>query len=423
MKRFSLSIFITALVISLIGLLTILSTEIVKEGLFTWENIFSKQVIFVIFGFVIYFLTTKFDYTLLKYKPVVYTIYITTIIVLLLTAIFGQEVNGARRWFSFFGVVLQPSEFAKLTIIIVTAYIFNIENEMGEWKRLIISFLTILPIVFLVYIEPHGSMALIMMIIWFITAFIALGNQVRNLLMMLASFLIFIGLFLLTAFGNFGYIFLTILGLIISIFLFFSRDRWRLAVVVMSVLSITFGGIGSIIWNNVFDDYQRERVLTYVSPSGTETNSGFNVEQAKIAIGSGGIWGKGFANGSQTKLQILPFYQTDFIFASYAEEFGLVGALILLILYFILLWSIFIFSFSNPNYYYENLIIVAIGIKILIEIFINLGTNMGISPATGIPLPLFSAGGTITLVTFFSLGLIQGIIGSIKEQQTLILKD
>lgn len=423
MKRFNLSIFIPSLVISLMGLLTILSTEIAKESLFTWENIFSKQVIFVVIGLIIFFFTAKFDYTLLKYKPVVYTIYITTIFVLLLTAIFGQEVNGARRWFSFFGVVLQPSEFAKLSIIIVIAYIFNIEGEMGEWKRLIISLLAILPIVFLVYIEPHGSMALIMMILWFVTVFIGLGNQVRNLLIILASSLIFIGLFLLTAFGNFGYIFLTIIGLIISTFLFFSRDQWRLVVVVVSVLSIIFGGIGSIIWNNVFDDYQRERVLTFVNPTGTESTSGFNVEQAKIAIGSGGIWGKGFANGSQTKLQILPFYQTDFIFASFAEEFGLVGCIILLILYFILLWSIFIIPFSNPNYYYENLIIVAIGIKILIEISINLGTNIGISPATGIPLPLFSAGGTITLATFFSLGLIQGIIGSIKEQQTLILKD
>jgi cell division protein FtsW len=161
MRRLVLPIFITSLIIGVIGVVTLLSTELTAEFLLSVDNIFVKQLIFLIIGVIISIYITKFDYTLIKYKPIMYGIYIATILLLILTTIFGQEVNGAKRWISLLGVQLQPSEIAKITVIIVTSYIYQINRGKNEWRNLFISFLAIFPIVLLVYIQPHGSMAII----------------------------------------------------------------------------------------------------------------------------------------------------------------------------------------------------------------------------------------------------------------------
>jgi rod shape determining protein RodA len=238
---------------------------------------------------------------------------------------------------------------------------------------------------------------------------------------MIVITLVFSGLFALTAFGHPGYLLFTALGIVTAIFAYFARDHWRLPVIAAVCISLVLGGIGSVIWNSVLSDYQRERIIAFQNPENSENT--FNVEQSKIAIGSGGILGKGFANGTQSRLQFLPFHQTDFIFAAYAEEFGLVGSILLLTLFFIIFWNIFMFPIDYASYQFESIIVVAIGLKILLELFINLGTNLGISPATGIPLPLMSAGGTITIMTFFSLGLVQSIITKVKNEQMYKPKD
>ncbi len=414
MRRLVLPIFITSLIIGVIGVVTLLSTELTAEFLLSFDNIFVKQLIFLILGIIISIYITKFDYTLIKYKPIMYGIYIATILLLILTTIFGQEVNGAKRWISLLGVQLQPSEIAKITVIIMTSYIYQINRGKNEWRNLIISFLAVFPIVLLVYIQPHGSMALLISGLWFITAFLNTPDPIRNILLILTVIFVFSGMFALTAFGQPIYLLLTLLGIIIAIFMYFARDYWRVPVVIVLLGSLLFGTTGSILWNNALGQYQRDRVIAFIDPASTDPNTTFNVNQSKIAIGSGGVFGKGFANGTQSKLQFLPFHQTDFIFAAYAEEFGLIGTIILLTLYFILLWNIFIFPVDYPNLTFESTIVAALGIKILLELFINLGTNLGISPATGIPLPLMSAGGTITIMTFFSLGLIQGIISKVR---------
>ncbi|MCC7289768.1 FtsW/RodA/SpoVE family cell cycle protein, partial [bacterium] len=333
-----------------------------------------------------------------------------------ITLLFGQEVNGARRWMSFLGVQLQPSEIAKLTVIIVTAHIFYVERKFTEWFKLVASLLVVLPIVLLIYLEPHGSMAAITLILWFVTVFLSMKDQLRNILLMLIMFLVFAGLFALTAFAQPAYLVVTLVGFIVAIFVYNTRENWQIPVIVAVVISIILGGVGSILWNNVLSDYQKQRIVAFQNPE-ANANSAFNVEQSKIAIGSGGIWGKGFANGTQSRLQFLPFHQTDFIFATYAEEFGLVGSILLLIGYFALFWAIFSIALQFPIHDFATVVLVAVGLKILLELFINLGTNLGITPATGIPLPLMSAGGTITIVTFFSLGLIQSIIANIKNSQ------
>lgn len=416
MKRLDLKLFIPASIIAFLGLLTLLSFDIGTNFL-SIENVFLKQVIFVFLGIVIFFITTKIDISLLKYRPIVIVVYILTIFLLLLTLFLGQEVNGARRWLSMFSIQIQPSEIAKLTVVFVTGYIFTYKDKYNEWILAVVSLILLFPIFILVYLEPHGSMTGILLILWAVTSFVSMSKPFRNILLLLVFLTVFLGLFMFTAFGSSFYLLITLAGLVVAVFVYFSKDRWRIPLILAIIFSSTLGGVGSLIWNNFLSDYQRDRITAFQDPTANSKTTAFNVEQSKIAIGSGGLLGKGFAKGSQTRLKILPFHQTDFIFASYAEEFGLIGSLFLFALYIYIFLQIYFFSLRNTSYFFEISLLLVISIKILLEIFINLGTNLGAIPATGIPLPLMSAGGTITVMTFFSLGLIQCIITGIKDRE------
>lgn len=418
MSKNSVIISITSILISIIGLVTLLSTELDGNFSLSLNNIFVKQIIFVLIGIVFLYLTSKFDYTLLKYKSVVYVIYFSTLLLLFLTLFFGQEVNGARRWITILQIQIQPSEIAKITVVLTTLYIFNTIKET-EWKLIVRSFLASLPFIILVYIQPHGSMALLLLVLFIISAFFSLKDSVRNILLALITILIITGAFLYTGLSNPYFILISILGIILSVFMFFARDRWRLPILIVLIGSLIVALSGPIVWNKVLSDYQRERVIALVNPGQQDKDSVFNVEQSKIAIGSGGLFGKGFGNGTQSKLRFLPFHQTDFIFAAYGEMFGFIGTVALLLLYSLLFWKIFILSFDFATSQYEGGLIAIVGLKILIESFINLGTNLGITPATGIPLPLMSAGGTITIVTFISLGLILSILNRNIDREIL----
>jgi cell division protein FtsW (lipid II flippase) len=246
--------------------------------------------------------------------------------------------------------------------------------------------------------------------IWFFVAFTGLDDQLRNSISVLIIALGSLGFLLSSVLGSPIWFILVVIALIISIFAYYYRDQWRTLIVVSFLISILLGLTSSVVWDRVLKDYQKQRIEVFLDPSQDTGDSGFNVNQAKIAIGSGQIWGKGFGNGTQSKRNFLPEYRTDFIFASYAEEFGLIGSIFLLILYFIIILVGLNKTISLGNQPYFAMIMIGFTVKILLEVFINIGTNTGVIPATGIPLPLVSAGGSTTLVTLFSLGAIQSII-------------
>jgi rod shape determining protein RodA len=274
----------------------------------------------------------------------------------------------------------------------------------------VISLLLVLPIIFLVYLEPDGSMSVLILMIWFFVAFTGLDDQLRNSVAIFIVLLGVTGFLLSSVLGNSLWLILIVVGLIVSIFAYYYRDRWRILVIISFLLSILLGLTASVMWDNVLKDYQKERIEVFLDPSKDTGDTGFNVNQAKIAIGSGQIWGKGFGNGTQSKRNFLPEYRTDFIFASFAEEFGLIGSIFLLSLYFIIILTGFSKTISLSKEPFFAMIITGFTVKILLEVFINVGTNTGVIPATGIPLPLVSAGGSSILVTLFSLGVIQSII-------------
>lgn len=406
-----LYLLIPTVLISFIGLITLLSTTIESNGQFGDISIVRKQVIFLIIGFFIYFLVTFFKISLLKYIQFIIPIYFLTIILLIAVYFFGPVINNVQRWLVIGGVQLQPSEIAKVTVILTTACIFSFKEKYNQWILLLISFIAVLPIFLLVYFEPAGSMSLLILLIWFLVAFTGLSNQLRNSIALIIAGSLAISIFLVSFSGNWLYVLIGIIGALIWIFSFYFRDNWRIVVSVSACIGIFLGFVSMFLYKDVLRDYQKNRIEAFLNPTQSTQDIGFNVNQARIAIGSGQILGKGFGNGTQSKRDFLPEHQTDFIFASFAEEFGLVGSLFLLVLYGIIIIRILTIGISSSDSFY-SMILIGIAMKILFEVFINIGTNLGVIPATGIPLPLMSAGGTITIMTLFSLGVVQSIINT-----------
>jgi len=400
---------IPSILISFIGIVTLLSTTIDSNGQFGDVSIVQKQVIFLLIGFIIYFLISLFDASLFKYTQIIIPIYILTLILLICVYLFGPVINNVQRWLVIGGVQLQPSEIAKVTVILTTACIFSFKGKYNQWILFLISFLAVLPIFLLVYFEPAGSMSLLILLIWFLVAFTGLSDQLRNSIALFIAALVAISIFLVSFSGNWLYILIGAVGAIIAIFAFYFRDSWRIIVSVSFCVGVLLGLVSMFFYNDVLKDYQKKRIEAFLNPTQNTQDISFNVNQARIAIGSGQILGKGFGNGTQSKRDFLPEHQTDFIFASFAEEFGLVGSLFLLTLYGIIIIRILMIAISSGDTF-SSMILVGIAMKILFEVFINIGTNLGVIPATGIPLPLMSAGGTITIMTLLSLGIVQSII-------------
>lgn len=400
---------IPSILISFIGIVTLLSTTIDSSGQFGDVSIVRRQVIFLLIGFIIYFLISLFDVSLFKYIQIIIPIYILTLVLLICVYLFGPVINNVQRWLVIGGVQLQPSEIAKVTVILTTACIFSFKGKYNQWILFLISFLAVLPIFLLVYFEPAGSMSLLILLIWFLVAFTGLSNQLRNSIALFIAALVAISIFLVSFSGNWLYILIGVVGAVIGTFAFYFRDSWRILVSVSFGIGVLLGLVSMFLYNDVLKDYQRKRIEAFLNPTQSTQDIGFNVNQARIAIGSGQIFGKGFGNGTQSKRDFLPEHQTDFIFASFAEEFGLVGSLFLLTLYGIIIIRILMIAISSGDTF-SSMILVGIAMKILFELFINIGTNLGVIPATGIPLPLMSAGGTITIMTLLSLGIVQSII-------------
>jgi len=314
---------------------------------------FLKQLIFVLLGLGIMLFTAFLDYRHIeKYSTALYFI---TAIILFSVLLFGASVRGTAGWLSFGVFQVQPVEVAKVTLIIFLAsFISKKKSELGEWTRVIASLILSAVLIFLVLRQPDLGSSLVLAAIWGGMLF-ASGLRAKHL----------ITLFLLGA-------------------VLVSSGWFALA------------------------DYQKERINTFIHPESDPRGSGYNVLQAIVAVGSGGISGKGIGHGSQSQLNFLPEKHTDFIFAVIAEELGLTGAFFVIGLYLVLLYRIKrIGDTAGDNFGY----LVAVGVLVMFfsHIAINIGMNIGLLPVTGLPAPLLSYGGSSLFSMLFSLGLLLSI--------------
>lgn len=334
--------------IYLVSLLTIYSTI---------PGLYINHLTYFVLGIVIFFITQFIDIEFyIKYS---YYIYFFVLALLILIFIIGHTALGASRWLKVGSLSIQPSELAKISLLLV---ITNIWSNVKEWKlkfirinnKFVQGFVIFVPMVFLVLIQPDLGTSIMISLIFFTLLFIS----------------------------NFDKKY---------IFWFF---------MVCAVFS-------SSLWN-LLQPYQKERVIVFLNPERDKLGAGYNSIQATIAFGSGGFLGKGFQKGTQTQLNFLPIFWTDFLVATYAEEYGFLGIVCFLLLYFLFIKEI-LNVFLKSQKVYEKFILVGIFTYFAFQFLINTGMNIGLLPVTGIPVPFFSYGGTSLVSSMFLFGLLNKI--------------
>ena len=303
-----------------------------------------------ILGLIIFFVIVFFDLRLIF--GYAYVIFFLSIISLVIIPFFGIESNGATRWINIAGISLQPSEFVKYTLILALAkYFHSINNDSSFIKTLIIPLIITIVPVLLVITQPDLGTALIILI----------GG---------------ISLFWISGL-NYKYFIVGVFSILCSL---------------------------PVLWQYL-KDYQKDRVLTFFNPERDPLGNGYHIMQSKIALGSGGIFGKGYMEGTQSHLNFLPEMQTDFIFTMLGEEFGFTGTLLLLLIYAALIMISIRLALKSRSLFSKYL---SLGIcnVFFIYVFVNIGMVTGLLPVVGVPLPFISYGGSSMLAVMFGFGLL-----------------
>ena len=303
-----------------------------------------------ILGLIIFFLVIFFDLRLIF--GYAYVIFFLSIISLVIIPFFGIESNGATRWINIAGISLQPSEFVKYTLILALAkYFHSINNDSSFIKTLIIPLIITIVPVLLVITQPDLGTALI----------ILLGG---------------ISLFWISGL-NYKYFIAGVFSILCSL---------------------------PVLWQYL-KDYQKDRVLTFFNPERDPLGNGYHIMQSKIALGSGGIFGKGYMEGTQSHLNFLPEMQTDFIFTMLGEEFGFIGTLLLLLIYAALIMISIRLALKSRSLFSKYLSLGVCNV-FFIYVFVNIGMVTGLLPVVGVPLPFISYGGSSMLAVMFGFGLL-----------------
>lgn len=346
---FDWTLLLPVLALSFLGVLT-MSTF--GQG----ASLAPRQMIWILLAIGVYFALSTFDMRFLRRTTVVMTMYVVSIVLLSLLILFADPVMGARAWFSFGLISFQPADLAKLTLIALLAkYLSRRYVEIGDFRHIIVSGAYALVLIGLIVIEPDMGNAIIFSTIW-------------------------LGMMLVSGISKKH---LAVLGLIGCI----------------AASALWFGGL---------KPYQRTRIISFVNPAGDIRGSGYNAYQAKVAVGSGEVLGKGIGYGTQSKLRFLPEYQTDFIFAAFAEEWGFVGLSLLLALYallFVRLAQIARTAATNFDAFFT------LGVLILFaaHVAIHAGISLGLMPVTGTTIPFMSSGGSHLVLEFAALGIITSL--------------
>lgn len=319
-------------------------------------NFFYKQVIFLIIAVGLFFIISQVDLQIFKSTHVIIYVYLAGIFILTVLFILGHTVKGAQSWFSFGAFSFQPTDLMKLAVILMCAKYFSRRHvEIKRFRHILISSVYMgIPFI-LIFLQPDFGSAIIVFIIWFGLLFVS-GLSKKHLL------------------------FFFIMGL--SLFI--------------------------VLWSFVFKEYQKKRIENFINPTLDVKGTGYNAKQSLIAVGSGQITGKGIGHGTQSRLHFLPEYQTDFIFAAYAEEWGFIGSCLIIILYALLFLRITMIALQGASNF-EILVCVGIAIFFLAHVLINIGMNIGIMPITGITLPFMSYGGSHLVTEFIALGLVSSV--------------
>jgi len=341
--------FVPAILISLVGLVTMNS--------FSGESYYYfRQSIWIFLSIIIFIIATTIDWRFLRSTKILVPLFAIVLILLVALLFTGQVTRGVQSWFRFGAFVFQPSDPAKLVIILMLSKYFSRRHiDIKNLRHILISGLYAFLIFILVFLQPDLGGAMVILGIWF-------------------------GMILVSGISKKHLLFVIILGLTTS----------------------------AVLWMFVFAPYQKARIVSFIHPFADIRGAGYNTYQSTVAVGSGGVFGKGIGQGSQSKLQFLPEYETDFIFAAFTEEWGFIGAVILLGLSLILL----VRMTNNAQMAatnFETFVGLGIVIWFSVHIAVHAGMNMGVLPVTGITFPFMSYGGSHLVTEWFALGMLSSM--------------
>lgn len=342
-------LFAAALSVSLLGLVTMHS--------FAAENsFFDKQVVWIGVAVAVFFIASLPEYRFLRRTEVIVALYAVLTFLLALVFMFGAIAKGAQSRFDLGLFAVQPADPAKLLLVILLAKYFARRHvEIAHIRHILVSGAYVLVICALVFFQPDFGSAIIIASVW--------------------------------------------LGMVLV-----AGISWRhlAALIILGVV------LGAGLWNYGLAPYQKQRVLTFLHPLADIRGSGYNAYQSTVAIGSGELTGKGVGYGTQSKLLYLPEYQTDFIFAAYAEEWGFFGVLILFGLYGIIIIRVLVIA-AHGSDNFDTLFGAGVAIMFLSHFFVHVGMNMGLLPVTGTTIPFMSYGGSHLVTEYLALGILTGM--------------
>ena len=364
---------------------------------------FEKQVIFGIAGLIIFFITYSLPSNLFKQSAI--PVYLFSLFLLVIVLFLGKTVSGSRSWINFGTLGFQPSEFAKVgTIFMLAKYLSRSNTNIESFKDLLIALgIGMLPVA-LILLEPDMGTVFV-----FLTMIITLifwkGISVFAMFVVLSPALVAVS----SLFGMFYFI--AALVIVIALLFVFRQDFFFSGSIF--ALNLACGFFADYVFR-ALSPHQQNRIQAFIDPMSDPLGSGYNSIQAQVAIGSGGILGKGFMAGHQTQLQFIPEQWTDFVYCVVGEEFGFIGAIIILALFTYLFLRILKISSSSKD---EFLSLVSIGILAVFftHFIINIGMVVGAMPVVGIPLPFVSYGGSSLIVSLLMLGILANIYRTRKN--------
>lgn len=335
---------------------------IVGAGLITMNSFgedsafFSRQIIWIAIALCVFFGLSFADFRFLRRTYVLVTLFLLSVSSLALLLATARVVRGTQSWFIVGNLSVEPVDIAKVILILILAKYFSRRHiEIANVRHILVSGFYAFVIFSLVFFQPDFGSAMILFFIW--------------------------------------------LGMVMV-----SGISKKHFVAVVLVLALSFAGL----WFYALKDYQKQRIVTFLNPLTDIHGAGYNANQSTIAVGSGQFLGKGVGYGTQSRLNFLPEYETDFIFAAFAEEWGFVGVFLIFILFGVLIWRILANSIRGETNF-ETLFGLGLAIMFVSQIFIHIGMNVGLLPITGITLPLMSYGGSHLLAEFTGLGVLMGM--------------
>ncbi len=348
-------------ILVIIGVTMIRSAVAGNIELTTTTDLVSRQITFSLIGFVVLLVVASVDYHL--WASLNHQLYWGMIIALVALNIIGNTLFGSARWFQTALVNIQPSEFAKIVLILVLGYYFSRHmHEMDNPRWTLFSFITMMGLTIWVLLQPNLSTSIVLIVLWAVQLWMA-GLPLKHLI----------------AYGVAGLVSLAI-------------------------------AIPALITTGVIRDYQIRRVLNFISPDeSARFGDYYNILQAKIAIGAGGLFGEGYGHGSQVQLRFLKVRWSDFIFSSIGNELGFVGALLVIVLVaFIVYRCLWAARISRDSY--GSLICYGVATLIAFQAIVNIGVNLNLMPATGLTLPFASYGGSSIVANLIAVGLVESVI-------------